>query len=292
MPFVACHFGRNRGFSAILAVTPLWGRIQCTLINASLRSNHRRHSTIVLVGGEIHFPAAQAFQIERTILATVVALVVRKPCQHDKRTLVESLDRLDSTGKYTAILTGGDHVSVVDNCSVRLHLISLSRCGFHHHARSLLSIFGNRKLESCEFLDSFFRRSILCETVKSDFQIFPKPLPVLELRPMDTLAKSNLTISMPPPLVGLVKVSPPYRFGMGFARGYPTFGGYARVVRLFSVRLFTTLHRGLSPPHIRGVCSLSPNRGVFLFSLQWGVEPPKRGGGPKTISTIICNWPV
>jgi hypothetical protein len=110
-----------------------------------------------------------------------------------------------------------------------------------------------------------FRRSILYETVKSDSKIFPKPLPSLELRPMDTLAKSNLTISMPPPLVGLVKVSPLYRFGMGFARGYPTFGGYTRVVRLF-----TTLHRGLSPPHIRGVRSLSPNRGFFCFPSNGG----------------------
>jgi hypothetical protein len=133
------------------------------------------------------------------------------------------------------------------------HRAILYCCGFHHHARSLLSIFGNRKLESCEFLDSFFRRPILCETVKSDFQIFPKPLPALELRPMDSLAKSNLAHSIPPPLVGLVKVSPLYRFGMIVARAYPTFGGYAMVVRLFSVRLFTTLDRGLSPPHVRGV---------------------------------------
>ena len=110
---------------------------------------------------------------------------------------------------------------------------------------------------------------------------------------MDSLAKSNLAHSIPPPLVGLAKVSPVYRFGMGFARAYPTFGGYAMVVRLFSVRLFTTLDRGSSPPHVRGIipyptvgglCSLSAIRGVFLFSLQWGVEPPKPGGGINIVS--------
>ncbi len=231
-------------------------------------------------------PRVEAFQIKGLVNRPVY--VIRNP--HDNEcTLGESLDGLNVAHKIAAILAGGENVVAGVNGSVcGLHLISLSRCGFHHHARSLLSIFGNRKLESCEFLDSFFRRFILCETVKSDFQIFPKPLPALELRPMDTLAKSNLAHSIPPPLVGLAKVSPPYRFGMIVARAYPTFGGYAMVVRLF-----TTLHRGSSPPHVWGIipyptvgglCSLSAIRGVFLFSLQWGVEPPKPGGGINIVS--------
>ncbi len=169
-------------------------------------------------------PRVEAFQIKGLVNRPVY--VIRNP--HDnERTLGKSLDGLNMAHKIAAILAGGENVVAGVNGSVcGLHLISLLGLGFHHHARSLLSIFGSRKLESCEFLDSFFRRSILCETVKSDFQIFPKPLPVLELRPMDTLAKSNLADSISPPLVGLVKVSSLYRFGMGFARGYPTVGGY------------------------------------------------------------------
>jgi hypothetical protein len=99
---------------------------------------------------------------------------------------------------------------------------------------------------------------------------------------MDSLAKSNLADSIPPPLVGLVKVSPVYRFGMIVARAYPTFGGYARIVRLFSVRLFTTLHRGLSPPHVRG--------GFSVLVID-ATRLRKTRGGLNKIGTPKINWP-
>jgi hypothetical protein len=92
------------------------------------------------------------------------------------------------------------------------------------------------------------------------------------------LAKSNLARIFSPPLGGVVKVSPIILFGMAFARAYPYFGG---VLGLYDCSVYdcSPLYIGGYPlPTLGGYIPHPPIGGVFLFSLQWGVDPPKRGG--------------
>jgi hypothetical protein len=85
---------------------------------------------------------------------------------------------------------------------------------------------------------------------------------------MDSLAKSNLAHSIPPPLVGLVKVSPFYRFGMIVAQSLPHVWGGMLWLYDCSVYDCSPLHIGGYPlPAFGGLYTIPYHRGVFLFCI-------------------------
>lgn len=112
---------------------------------------------------------------------------------------------------------------------------------------------------------------------------------------MDTLAKSNLAGIVSPPLGGLVKVSPSEPIGIRFAMVLPTNGGVdsiaAYAIHLFSVRLFTPPHEGISLPYSRGVIYRSTHKGGFSVFHIDATRLQKTPGGPNKIGTQKTNWP-
>jgi hypothetical protein len=230
---------------------PIRGRFQSTPLMAGLWSNFDRAKIVQFHSGTI-------FKVDRSVVLPSVAPPFKN---HHHGTLCGFADFFDHALKLPAIVPNDKDIHSGGRQHFHFHFPILRLSFRFHYPIFHIGIVKRKKLD---VLDCFQNDSPLgfvpndCGVYQNCHKIFDhfrshdfSPFPQGYILYRHCQMEKN----------SMVKSSP-LDFWHDFCLKYS--------------RLF---------PHVRGVGVIPHVRGVFLFYHDWGVSPPKRGGGINTIST-------